>query len=465
MNYLAHFRLARAPFASDSPVALYPVRAQTNAAAALDFALRRRFGLVALVGPQGCGKSLLARLVAARLAADGARVVWLDGAAAGRLGAALCDALGLASVADAAAAVRRFAAAPEQAPTVVVLDEAESLSDEDLRLLMALGREPGGGPTPLRLLLVGESALERRLSHPLWHLLRSRIDAVVPLDRFDPADLEDYARQRLAAAAEAGAAPPFSPAALALLVRCSEGLPAVLHRLADQALQAACAAQADRVGPGHVRHVVEADPALPHPSAAPRRRLRGLIAWGLVLALMLLGSGVAVLRLLRTTPPAPVHAVPVPARAAPSSGPVKTTPAPKGAPPPQSAPVTPQPAPVAAQPPSPAPPAAAPVSAPPPKPVSPPVQVEPPPPPVPPERPPPPRSLREAVHPAVPRPALKPVAKPAPASPAPVAPAPAALALPPGISTKDAAPPPPGGDDVDRLDSLRAGSGVYPGGK
>lgn len=473
VDYLAHFNLALPPFAPTADPSFYfPVHDHSNIVASLEFAIRRDFGIVKLVGETGTGKTLLSRMVTAGLSNGQAAVAYLDARAAGRMMAALCDGFSLSVKGDPYDCLRAFLIKQNHTGSlaVAVIDEAQHLELEDFLALLRLETLEIDKKKLLQIILLGDTSLDERLTQPGLQTLNSHIVFSLSTRPLAEAEARRYLLHRLHLAhrPEVMEQPIFSEAALDQLARSSGGLPNLLNLLADRALQAAVAEGAKMVQVSHAAQAIKAFPGLvvKKPTWLDKRGLTIGLSLALVLALAWLGW-VWSHRLPPLEPvAAPIKAEvppPVPAKIEPP--PVKTEPAPL----PPVVPVKPEapPAPPAKIDPAPAPaPAPAPVKVE--QPPAPPVKIEPPPaaakiepaPQSEPSAPPPAKSKVKA------KPTPKPKAKAVEVAPA----APPKPAVPTVISPDDDAPPPPMPApqkpvENDEVKAQNAGSGVYPGTK
>jgi len=468
VTYLDHFFLAIPPFASTpDPSFFFPSHNYSNIVASLEFAIRRDFGIVKLVGEDGTGKTTLSRLLQDNLARDHATVAMLDARAAGRILAALCECFGLQAEADPFESLKRFLLSQNHFGrlTVAIIDEAHHLEPEDFKALVRLERLDVEKKKLLQIVLLGHSQLDERLELPDSGELARYIVFSLATQPLNDEECRRYLLHRLRLArppveTEAEEFPPvFSDAALEQLARWSGGVPHVLNLLAESALQKAFVEGVKLVQSAHVLKAARAYPNLVAGRPSRLALLRTGRKFFLILALVVaLVSAVATLvevreRRLPSEPPPPVpveQPKPEPVKPEPvKPEPAKVEPPKVQAPPPvpASAPAPapkPEPAKVVAPP---APPVVAPVVAPQPKPEQKPAKPN-------------------QVKPVMPKPVKVAPVKAAPAGPQPVPEEAPAPSNPGQISPDDAAPPPPVAapkPDVDLNDAMKAGSGVYPG--
>jgi len=213
------------------PRFLYLSGQHQDALNALTLAVTSLRPLAVLVGPNGCGKTSLARKVLRELSPEHYRAMGCSGHGA------LPPPHSLAALAPS-----RGAADPAAGPTanggrvVVVVDEAQAAARGDLTAWLA---EASAHPS-LTVVLVGQREL---WEHPARHS-----DAIVcevgPLSR---SDTDAMVRHRLHTAWYSGPEP-FSDEALSELYGRSAGVPRLACELAANALAEACARELRQVG-------------------------------------------------------------------------------------------------------------------------------------------------------------------------------------------------------------------------
>jgi len=157
-----HFGLAAPPFAEAPDVSFFcPLHDQTNLLASLEFAFKRGFGIVKLLGEEGTGKTLISRVLVASLGA-GAAVGTVDARAAGRLLPALCQAFGVSPEPDPLESLRQFVIGLNGQLALAVIDEAHRLEDAYLRALSRIDSLFPDKRKPLQVLLLGQPSLDEQ---------------------------------------------------------------------------------------------------------------------------------------------------------------------------------------------------------------------------------------------------------------------------------------------------------------
>ncbi|MEW6221650.1 MAG: AAA family ATPase, partial [Thermodesulfobacteriota bacterium] len=244
--YQSLFGLTRRPFAlTADPFFLYASPDHDEALAHLTYGLQDNAGLMLLTGAPGCGKTTIVRALCGQLD-DRRALVLLESPnlSPAELIAAIVADLG-GPVADSKAANLR---ALDQAvadlnrqgrPVLLVVDEAQSLPADSLDELRMLGSRQQGDRFLIQILLAGQPALREALGQPELASLRQRIGVACHLAALPPHEVAAYILHRLHLAGAAEPAAVFTPAALELVSRQSQGIPRLVSALCDAALLAA----------------------------------------------------------------------------------------------------------------------------------------------------------------------------------------------------------------------------------
>ena len=148
------------------------------------------------------------------------------------------------------------ALSPRHEALVLLCDESHMLSEdllEELRMLSDLSEH---GRPLVRLVLVGQPSLEETLAKPGLEALNQRIRAHVCLESFDRTTSQDYIDYRLTwAGGRTGEI--FTPEAIEMVVRASEGVPRCINQLCDHALLLAYVAEQKPVPASTIREALQ----------------------------------------------------------------------------------------------------------------------------------------------------------------------------------------------------------------
>jgi type II secretory pathway predicted ATPase ExeA len=273
-----YFGLQCDPFgATPNPRLLYPSRTHREALASLRYGFVGNRGFTAMIAPPGMGKTTLLCRFLDELG-DSARSVFLfniDSSCEPRelLGYILLD-LGIApgrsdyemhrQLSDALVRERR-----QGRTVVVVIDEAQNLSDAMLERVRLLTNFETSAGKLMQLVLSGQPQLADRLMQPSLVQLRQRISTVCRLEPLSTEETLAYIDYRLQHAGLEGEAP-FTVEALGQIAEASRGTPRTINNLCFNALSL-CRALGIHKADGNIVSEIVADLQLtPPPDAANR---------------------------------------------------------------------------------------------------------------------------------------------------------------------------------------------------
>jgi len=223
-------------------------------------ALRTGEGFIKVTGEVGTGKTLLCRKLLNSLDERFVTAYIPNPAVTpASLRMALAEELGIECSAeeDQHQQLKQIAAkllglGAEGKQAVVLLDEAQALSDDCLETVRLLTNLETEKRKLLQVVMFGQPELDQRLARPELRQLRQRISFSCKLEPLDPQSLAGYVTHRLIMAGYAGP-PIFSAGALRTLQRASHGTPRVANMLCHKALIVAFGRGAHRITPGFIR--------------------------------------------------------------------------------------------------------------------------------------------------------------------------------------------------------------------
>ncbi len=291
--YHQHFGLQQPPFGiTPNPAFFYAGNTRGAILDALLYAVLQGEGIVKVSGEVGSGKTMLCRMLASRLPAQ-VDVIYLANPTLARsdVAYAIAGELGLDTDGRRADEVIRLLQADliarhEQGRQVLLMiEEAQAMPLDTLEEIRLFSNLETAHHKLLQIVLFGQPELDQHLNLPHMRQLKERIThsfTVPPM----PADvIPDFLAFRLHAAGYNGPAL-FSPAAVRHIARVSEGIVRRINILADKALMAAFADDADRVEARHARAAV-ADSNFAVRTGARRRGALLLCAAGMLTVLVL----------------------------------------------------------------------------------------------------------------------------------------------------------------------------------
>lgn len=379
--YLDHFGLHEPPFRiTPSTTFFFSGANRGEILDALVYSLSESEGIIKVSGEVGSGKTMLCRMLLERLPGH-IDTIYLANPSLSReeMLYAIADGLGLKVEGERVGIImhgiqgKLEEKAREGKRVVVLVDEAHAMPPDTLEELRLLYNLQVGDSKLLQIILFGQPELNHKLDQPNMRQLKDRIVHHFSMQPMSHGTLESYLMFRMRAAGYHGPNV-FSPQALKLIGRASDGLMRRINILADKSLLAAFVEDTHNIEPRHVQA------AMRDSELQPSRKLRlpsmpsikfpsvrlpsaGMLAGGTIAASLLVGLTAwwmtdGTQTEPQAQPPLTVAAAPEPV--APPAPPQATEPA---APPPETAPTAAVP--VAAPAAEPAPPAAAPVPPPP----------------------------------------------------------------------------------------------------
>jgi general secretion pathway protein A len=228
----------------------YPTTVHNEALARIEYLVESRRRLGALLGEPGVGKSLVLKVAAAQLARRGSLVVVVDTLGASTREVLWQIACGLRTSpredADASWLWRQIGDRVaenrmQQTATVVLVDDAGQAGPDLVTQFTRLARLDTTAAARWTLVLAAEQPQAARWSEAL----KTAVDLRIELGPWAAEDTIGYVQTSLVDAGRIE--PAFDEEALRTLHELSAGVPRQVARLADYALLAAAAAQAETV--------------------------------------------------------------------------------------------------------------------------------------------------------------------------------------------------------------------------
>ena len=263
--YNEFFGLEADPFrVNPDPRFLYMSESHREALATLVYAVQERKGFIVITGEVGTGKTTILNALLGKLQ-SGVQAAYLFNTVLSLedFFAYLFEEFELEPVEPfrKVAALRRLNAhlidrLRKGEQTLLVIDEAQNLSDELLEEIRMLSNLETPQSKLLQIVLVGQPELADKLEQSELRQLRQRVELRHEIRPLDATGVAQYVRERLLIAGHHNGEV-FTSSALRDIFSFSGGIPRVVNVLCDNALLTAFARQSQRVSAGMVRSAAE----------------------------------------------------------------------------------------------------------------------------------------------------------------------------------------------------------------
>jgi len=259
--YTSFFGLQKLPFnLTPDPEFLYLSPKHREALTGLEYAIFSRKGFVVLTGDAGTGKTTLLSAAMSRLPTSKviSSILLNPTLSPSEFLELLMLDFGIADIPPSKAQrlwkLQGFLMEAHRSDqtAIVVIDEAHKLSAEVLEEIRLLGNYEFGPDKFLQIILLGQCELEDLLARHELRQFKQRIALRLYIDPLTEAETPDYIGFRWAKAGGTGE-PPFTPEAVAGVVRWSAGIPRLINSICDSALLMAYGESSREVGANYVR--------------------------------------------------------------------------------------------------------------------------------------------------------------------------------------------------------------------
>jgi general secretion pathway protein A len=245
MEAYQHFGLSTPPFdGAPDPRFFFHATSHAEALATLEYAIHAGKPCTLAIGESGSGKTLLGRVLAQR-GVGAASLLWIHGIgqSGDRTDVAIFPPADLRrsnplkprQVVDSTLGEWIRTRLAKSAPAVIVVDNADALREHNWQDILALLTREAHAMQPISLVLFGLPDLLSVLSDPELVRLQRRVFRTCSLARLTGPDVSAYIRHRWTVAG-GGEAKVFTSAALGLIHRFSDGNPALVNQLCDNAM-------------------------------------------------------------------------------------------------------------------------------------------------------------------------------------------------------------------------------------
>jgi type II secretory pathway predicted ATPase ExeA len=267
--YQSHFGLRESPFnITPNPAFFYSGNTRGDILEALLYAVGHGEGIIKVTGEVGTGKTMLCRMLESRMPPH-IDVIYLVNPNLNPLEVqhAIAAELGLPTSGLRADEVQRslhtelIARHSTGRQVVLLVEEAQAMPLDTLEAIRLLTNLETARSKLLQIVLFGQPELDQHLELASMRQLKERITHSFRVPALQADLTGDFLAFRLRAAGHEGPAL-FSPAAAQLIADASQGIVRRINILADKALLAAFAEDAEMVQASHARQAIAESPFL-----------------------------------------------------------------------------------------------------------------------------------------------------------------------------------------------------------
>lgn len=243
--YLNFYQFKETPFSiTPDPDFLFLSHTHKSVIDKILYGISSRMGFILLTGEVGTGKTTICRAILDGLSNHAETVYIINPSLSGReLISSILDDLGVTYPAESSKKelidhLNEFLlSAPENRPTVIIIDDAQTMTLEALEDLRLLSNLETDKQKLVQMVLVGQLELSSTISDPKIRQLKQRVAISCQLEYLTKDEIEGYISRRLFIAGDKGYVR-FTRRAIRLIYKASNGIPRLINKICDYALTA-----------------------------------------------------------------------------------------------------------------------------------------------------------------------------------------------------------------------------------
>jgi general secretion pathway protein A len=314
MDYLEFFNLKEDPFGlTPDSYYFYPSKMHNDVLASLDYAVEQKEGFSLIIGEPGTGKTTILKIFIDRWKEKAEiALIMTPRLSSEELLQAILDDLNIhmetTNKNEMIKTFRDFLIARSLADkrVIIIVDEAQNLSDGSLEELRLLSNLETDKEKLLQIILVGQPELQRRLHSEGLRQLDQRISIRATLKSLTAVETSDYISFRLIKAGKGSAI--YDEKAKKLIHTLSGGIPRLINLTASRAMMVAYIGSSHQILKRHVLDTVKHIPETQRKSSFRYRTLRyAAAAIALICIFLVSFVGYKALQHTNKSPQAPAH--------------------------------------------------------------------------------------------------------------------------------------------------------------